>query len=186
MRTRVVAWRRTDEDAGHSLARVEERDGRWLFHGTEVLAGPGTLLACSFRVEVDDAWATRRVEAAAVSAAGERRLVLTAGDDRRWTRDGERAPDLDGCVDVDVAATPLTNTLPIRRLASLAVGQEVTTPVAWVDVPGLGVTRVEQTYRRLGPSRWRYSDDAHGAFELTVDDDGLVVDYTGMATRVAG
>ena len=181
-----MAWRRTDEDAGHSLARVERRDGGWLFHGTEVLAGPENLLACSFRVEVDDAWATRRVEVSSVSAGGERRLLLTADDDRHWWRDGVRAPGLDGCVDVDVAATPLTNTLPIRRLASLAVGQQVTTPVAWVDVPALGVTRVEQTYRRLGPSRWRYSDDAHGAFELTDDDDGLVVDYTGMATRVAG
>ena len=183
---RVVAWRRTDEDAGHSLARVEERDGRWLFHGTEVLAGPGTLLACSFRVEVDSAWVTRAVEVSSVSAGGERRLVLAADDERRWSRDGVRAPGLDGCVDVDVAATPLTNTLPIRRLASLAVGQEVTTPVAWVDVPALGVVRVDQTYRRVGPRRWEYSDDAHGTFVLTVDDDGLVVDYTGMATRVAG
>ena len=186
MDTRVVAWRRTDEDAGHSLARVERRDGGWLFHGTEVLAGPSTLLSCSFRVEVDDTWATRAVEASAVSADGERRLVLTADVDRRWTRDGEPAPELDGCVDVDVAATPLTNTLPIRRLAWLTVGEEVTTPVAWVDVPALRVARVDQTYHRLGPSRWRYSDDAHGAFELTVDDDGLVVTYTGMATRASG
>lgn len=62
----------------------------------------------------------------------------------------------------------------------------MTSPVAWVDVPELGVTRVEQTYRRLGPLRWAYADPAHGAFELTVDDDGLVVDYTGFATRVAG
>jgi uncharacterized protein len=48
------------------------------------------------------------------------------------------------------------------------------------------VVRVDQTYRRVGPRRWEYSDDAHGTFVLTVDDDGLVVDYTGMATRVAG
>jgi uncharacterized protein len=183
---RVVAWRRTDEDAGHSLARVQRRDGGWLLHGTEVLAGPGTLLACSFRIEVDEAWETRSVAASAVSADGEHRLLLTADGRHRWTRDGVRAPELDGCVDVDVAATPLTNTFPIRRLAALAVGRAVTTPVAWVDVPALGVTRVDQTYRRVAPRAWRYADDAHGAFELTVDDDGLVVDYTGMATRVAG
>ena len=185
MDVRVVAWRRTDEDAGHSLARVERRDTGWLLHGTEVLAGPQTLLACSFRVEVDGAWATRRVEAVAVSADGECRLVLDADGDRRWWRDGVRAPELDGCVDVDVAATPLTNTLPIRRLASLGTGQAVTAPVAWVDVPALGVTRVEQTYRRLGPARWEYADDAHGSFALTVDEDGLVDEYTGMAVRVA-
>ena len=142
------------------------------------------MLSCSFRVELDDAWATRAVEVTTVSADGERRLAPSADDDRRWSRDGERAPDLDGCV--DVAATPLTDTFPIRRLASLGVGEAVTSPVAWVDVPALGVTRVEQIHRRLDRLRWEYSDDAHSAVVLTVDDDGLVVDHEGFATRVAG
>jgi hypothetical protein len=182
---RLVAWQRADEDRGHSLARVEQLPDGWLCHGTEVLAGPGTLLSCGFRVELDVGWGTRSVEVWSVSGAGERRVQLTADDDRRWWRDGSRAPDLDGCVDVDVAATPLTNTFPINRLALSAVGASVTTPVVWVDVPGLGASRVDQTYQRLGPDRWRYSDERHGAFELSVDDDGLVVDYTGFATRVA-
>ncbi len=107
-----------------------------------------------------------------------------ADADRRWSRDGSRAPDLDGCTDIDIAATPLTNTFPINRLAGLAVGASVTSSVTWVDVPELGATRVDQTYRRLAPRRWEYSDQRHGAFELSVDDDGLVVDYTGFATRV--
>ena len=97
-------------------------------------------------------------------------------------------PDLDGCVDVDIAATPLTNTFPIRRLAHLAVGEAATSAVAWVDVPALDVTRVEQTYERLpdrdGLAAWRYSDPLHGAFVLTVDDEGLVVDYEGFARRI--
>jgi hypothetical protein len=182
---RVLAWRRTDEDAGHSMARVERRADGWTCHGTEVLAGPGTVLACGFRIDLDDAWVTRRVEASAVAAAGERRVVLTADGSRRWWLDGARVPALDGCVDVDVAATPLTNTFPINRLASLAVGDSVTFAVAWVDVPALQVLRVEQTYRRLARLRWEYSDRAHGAFELTVDEEGLVVEYTGFAVRVA-
>jgi hypothetical protein len=185
-RARTVAWRRTDGEPGHSLARVERRPGGWLCFGTEVLAGEDTMMSCSFRVELDDAWATRQVEVQSVSADGERRLVLSTDDDHRWRRGGEPAPDLDGCVDVDIAATPLTNTFPIRRLAALAVGAAVTSPVAWIDVPALAVSRVEQTYRRLGALRWEYGDRAHGAFVLTVDDDGLVVDYTGFATRVAG
>jgi hypothetical protein len=112
-------------------------------------------------------------------------VVLTADGSRRWWLDGARVPALDGCVDVDVAATPLTNTFPINRLASLAVGDSVTFAVAWVDVPALQVLRVEQTYRRLARLRWEYSDRAHGAFELTVDEEGLVVEYTGFAVRVA-
>jgi hypothetical protein len=182
---RVVAWQRADEDRGHSVGRVERLSDGWLCHGTEVLAGPGAVLSCGFRVELDGSWVTRAVEVWSVSREGERRVRLTADDDRRWWRDGSRAPDLDGCIDVDVAATPLTNTFPINRLAALAAGSSVTSPVAWVDVPGLSATRVDQTYQRLAPDRWRYGDERHGAFELSVDDDGLVVDYTGFATRVA-
>lgn len=183
---RVVAWQRVDEDRGHSLARVERVPDGWLCHGTEVVAGPGAILSCGFRVELDAGWATRTVEVRSLSRDGERRLRLTADDGRRWWRDGIRAPDLDGCIDVDVAATPLTNTFPINRFAARPVGAGETSPVAWVDVPGLSATRVDQTYQRLGERVWRYSDDQHGAFELTVDADGLVVDYSGFATRVAG
>jgi hypothetical protein len=161
---RVLAWRRTDEDAGHSMARVERSEGGWTFHGSEVLAGPGAVLSCGFRVDLDDAWSTRRVEVWSVAAPGERRLVLTADAEKRWWRD---------------------NTFPINRLASLAVGASATSPVAWVEVPSLRVARVEQTYRRLAERRWEYSDEAHGAFELSVDGDGLVVEYSGFATRVA-
>jgi hypothetical protein len=77
---------------------------------------------------------------------------------------------------------------PIRRLAHLSVGEPVTSAVAWVDVPALDVARVDQTYVRLedrdGLARWRYSDAQHGAFVLTVDDEGLVVDYQGFARRI--
>lgn len=132
-------------------------------------------------------WVTRRAEAFSVSAAGEARRRIEAHDGQ-WTVDGTPRPDLDGCVVVDVAATPLTNTFPIRRLAHLTIGEPVTSAVAWVDVPALGVTRVDQTYERLddraGVACWRYSDPTHGAFVLTVDAEGLVVDYEGFASRI--
>lgn len=185
----VVAWERADESRGHSLGRIERTGSGWLAHGTEVLIGADTL-ACSFRVVLDDDWVTVTVDATAVSAAGETSVVLVADEERRWTVDGVPRPDLDGCVDVDVAATPLTNTFPIRRLAAIDQGRPTTSPVAWVDVPRLGVTRVDQTYERLadgdGRAAWRYSDPTHGAFTPTVDEDGVVVDYEGFARRITG
>lgn len=184
--TTLIAWQRTDGNRGHSLARVEQRSDGWLCHGTEVVAGPEELWSCHFRIGLDSTWQTREVEATAVARGGASTMTLRVDDQRRWWRDGVREPGLDGCIDVDVAATPLTNTFPIRRLATLPVGGESTSPVAWIQVPGLEVLRVDQTYQRLGPLRWRYSDPRHGAFELQVDDDGLVVDYEGFATRVAG
>jgi len=186
--TTMVAWERADESGGFSVAtreRLEPPDAGWLFHGTEVLVGEQTL-SCTFCVVVGPDWVTRRVEVRSVSTVGEaqRRLKVSDG---HWTVDGAARPDLDGCVDVDVAATPLTNTFPIRRLAHLAVGRSVTSAVASVDVPALGVTRVEQTYERLEDrdelAAWRYSDPTQGGFVLTVDTEGLVVDYKGFARR---
>ncbi|WP_052436556.1 putative glycolipid-binding domain-containing protein [Georgenia sp. SUBG003] len=178
-----MAWERTDESPGQSVARAESTPDGWLFHGAEVLTGPGPA-SCWVRVEVDKSWMTRNAEVLAFARLGERRLVLHADGDRRWFRDGVRAPQLDGCLDVDVAATPLTNTFPVRRLHDLPVGEAVTVPVAWVDVPALTVDRVDQTYHRLGRSAWEYRDPHHGPFRLTVDDHGLVLDYEGLARRV--
>jgi hypothetical protein len=182
----IVAWERADDSRGHSIARVEELADGWRFHGSEVLVGVETL-SCTFSVVVGTDWVTRHVEVSAVAAAGETRRVRDAADGH-WTVDGAARPDREGCVDVDIAATPLTNTFPIRRFAHLDVGERVTSGVAWVDVPALGVARVDQTYERLadqdGLARWRYSDPLHGAFVLSVDTDGLVVDYEGFARRI--
>ena len=184
----MLAWERDDEGVGHSAARWERVADGYLFHGTEVLVLEAEIITCTFSVALGHDWVTTRVEAAAVSAAGATRLVLEADERRVWSVDGDHRPDLDGCLDVDVAATPLTNTFPIRRFADLDVGDARTTPIAWVDVPGLGVHRVDQTYERLpdrdGLAAWRYSDDEHGAFTLTVDGDGLVVDYEDLARRL--
>jgi hypothetical protein len=186
---RLVAWERVDESVGHSMARVGRLPWGWRCHGMEVLAGPGELLSCWFRVDLDEGWVTREVVVDAVARGGQRTLTLSADDERRWTVDGRYDPDLDGCIDVDVAATPLTNTFPMRRLAGLEAGRQVTTPIAWVDVPDLGVARVDQTYRRLpdveGLQAWEYRSPQHGPFLLTVDTEGLVVTYEGFARRIA-
>jgi hypothetical protein len=188
-RPRLVAWERVDESTGHSMARVERQARGWRCSGVEVVAGPQDLLSCWFRVDLDEDWITREVVVGALGPDGERTLALSADEHRRWHVDGGPAHELDGCIDVDVAATPLTNTFPVRRLHALEVGGSVTTPIAWVDVPALGVTRVEQTYRRLpdigGLAGWEYRDPEHGPFVLTVDEDGLVVTYEGFARRVA-
>jgi hypothetical protein len=180
----MLSWRRIDQSDGHSMARVERVEAGWMCHAAEVLASPAETVACTFTVRLDEHWRTQEVGVNAVSVEGANSLSLRADEARNWWSDGHPMPDLKGCIDVDVAATPLTNTFPIRRLASLSVSEQRTTPVAWVDVPTLQVLKVQQTYRRLGPDRWEYSDPTHGAFELVVDDHGFVIDYERFATRV--
>ncbi|QCR20303.1 glycolipid-binding family protein [Agrococcus sp. SGAir0287] len=184
---RMYAWQRADESTGHSVARVSAIDGGRRYQGTEVLATP-TAVSCTFTVDVTGESRPVRAIVRAFSQLGSRVVELTT-DGWRWSIDGQHRPALDGATDVDVAATPLTNAIPIRRLGHLAVGEEAVMTVAWVDVPSLAVRRVEQTYTRLEPvdglAAWQYGDREHGAFRLLVDADGVVVDYEGFATRVS-
>ena len=98
-------------------------------------------------------------------------------------------PALDGCLDVDLSATPFTNTLPIRRLA-LAPGWATEITVVYVEVPSLRVGVARQRYRCLtwgaGGRRAIAYETAAGDFtaDITVDADGLVVEYPQIARQV--
>jgi hypothetical protein len=49
--------------------------------------------------------------------ATDQQQVLSADGKGRWfDAKGTHLAELDGCIDIDISATPFTNTLPIRRL----------------------------------------------------------------------
>lgn len=148
---------------------------------------------CRYELVVDAAWRTRRLSIAVTGPdeSDARRLLLEGDGAGNW-RSGEAArPELAGCLDVDLQASPFTNTLPIRRLG-LEAGAAAPVRAVYVAFPGLDVQAAEQRYTCLAPlgangGRYRY-DDA-GPFsgftaELAVDADGLVLDYPELFERV--
>src|SRR5205085_323511 len=74
-------------------------------------------------------------------------------------------------------SSPVTNTLPVRRL-HLVAGEAQVFDVAWVVLPGLQVQRARQEYLRIDGQRVRYRSVESG-FTATVrlDEDGFVIDY---------
>jgi hypothetical protein len=141
-----------------------------------------------FSVVVDARWETRSCFVEVLGGDGLDRVTLTADALGHWTLDGRDWAELEGCRDVDVSISPLTNTLVVRRLG-LEVGEERRLDVAWVDVPSLAVARVTQTYRREpdGPhgAQYVYADPTYGSFVFTVDALGVVREYQGLFARVA-
>jgi hypothetical protein len=114
----------------------------------------------------------------------QRALTLERSARGVWSVNGTADRKLKGCTDVDLACSPSTNTLPIRRLR-LVVGASQTIEAAWVRFPELTVTKSAQTYTRLDEFTYLYDSGTFSA-ELVVDDDGLVASYsvwqrTGLA-----
>ena len=165
-------WERWD---GHGMERVcVAVDPHGVFADSDLLT-PHNVRA-HFRVRCDGEWRTRHVE---VTVRGDppRILRLDADGEGRWTGH----PELDGCIDVDIYPSPLTNSLPIRRM-----GGDCETTAAWVQIPELTVEPLPQRYTRLeGGNRWRYEALSSGfTTEFEVDADGLVLDYPGLACRL--
>jgi uncharacterized protein len=141
----------------------------------------------AYEFESDPEFVTRRMWVEARSAAGTVTLDLRRVDDR-WTVNGEARPDLDAALDCDLAACPLTNTMPILRHRLNEGPGDRTLVMAFIQVPGLRVVRSEQRYRHLyrlpnGSAVVRYRSSGFED-DLTVDPDGFVLDYPKLGRRV--
>jgi uncharacterized protein len=151
--------------------------------GTVLTAEFGTPLEVGYLVEAGPDGLTRRVELALDGGAVRRVLVADGDGHWRW-EGGPELAEVARALDVDLTVTPATNTLPIRRLAGLAVGEAADLRMAWVQFPELSVIPSAQRYQRLAADRWRFSTGDFAA-ELRVDPDGLVLDYRGLFRALA-
>lgn len=175
----TIRWRTLESDGLEHADLTETAEG---IAATGVLIGAhdGTRYGATYRIALDPDWTFRHLEIVRTDGA---RLVLSSAPGG-WVADGAARPDLTGCVDIDLSGSPLTNTLPIRRLA-LPVGEEITLRMAWIPLDTLRPFADLQRYTRMPDGRVRYRND-DGSFErlLTVDDAGLVVDYPGLFARI--
>lgn len=135
------------------------------------------------QIRMDSAGATRSARINGRSATGSCSTVLEADGAGHWLVDGENAPHLDGCLDVDLESSAMTSALPVRRLG-LAVAAQAVAPAAYVHAVGLAVDRLEQTYLRTpGEAAHQCYDYTASAFDfecrLVYDQFGLVLDYPG-------
>ncbi len=183
----TYAWSRLDLSAGLGLVRLEAEDPIRV-EGREVGVDDHRSWAVSFRVLLDEEWRTRRAEIVVVDDHGRRNILIESDGEGTWSLNGSLAPELHGCLDVDIAATPFTNTFVIRRLG-LPVSGVGEVRVAWVSVPSLEVTAMDQTYVHLeqldGTDRYEYrSTSSENGWIIEVDEDGVALDYEGFARRL--
>jgi hypothetical protein len=160
--------------------RYELRTGPdWVTTALEV-STEGAGWSRNLRLESEDGrWRLHTAERGDLDAA------LTASGHAGAGLPGTEDPDLlYGAFDIDLTGSPLTNTLPIRRLnllkAEAGVAHRVS--VAWVLLPSLEVVQADQIYTALGDGRVRFANETFSA-DLVVDDEGFVVEYPGLAKR---
>src|SRR5215203_2479154 len=137
-----------------------------------------------YEIRCDGLWRVREVRVASPDSERPALELLADGEGHWKGGGGVPIPELDGCIDLDISATPFTNTLPIRRLG-LKPGESEELAVTYVRVPELLVGPERQRYgcleSRTDGGLYRF-EALPGGFtaELPVDPDGLVIDYPGL------
>jgi uncharacterized protein len=184
---REAVWARIDTSGLEYLRLLEDGAGLQA-HGTLVAVQDGRPFSLTYLLRWDLRWHVRSLRAEC--RAGDRlaTLDLESDGEGRWRKGGQPLGLILGCIDVDIAATPFTNTLPIRRLR-LGEGDTAEISAAYVEVPELAVKPVRQRYTALAPLAgndvYRYESIDSGFWaDLSVDRDGLVIDYPPIWRRV--
>lgn len=185
---REIWWSSLDEPGLEHLNLNRAGDSEKIIAESVILrvrdASPFRL---SYRLVIDAEWRVREVEVGL--AGGSRRQIKLESDGAgNWTDavSGKDLPDFAGCFEVDISATPFTNTLPIKRLMPES-GVAVDISVVYFLVPEMVVRRSRQRYSRLEKDLYRFEEK--GLFkgfsaDLRIDEDGLVIDYPDLFRRI--
>lgn len=131
----------------------------------------------NYGIETDAGWRTRRAQLELNEPGGPSGIELVATGDGGWEQDGTPLALDFGCDDIDLAISPSTNTLAIRRL-NLEVGQSAAARVLWIQVPSFKSRPVEQLYERVGATSYRFKG-RYGSYLIEVDGNGMVLNYPG-------
>jgi hypothetical protein len=172
--------------------RLVVSDGRLRAAGRVVAAASPTAVAysASFEFSVARSGDVGKGLLRTITAEEERQISVGRTEDGVWLIDhgqGAARNEYDHAADVDVAGLVTFTALPIRRLGLHREPATHELPVLYVSMPDLNVRLVHQTYRTVSTSDdgavINYSVPDFTA-DVTVDNDGMVIDYPGIATRV--
>ncbi|GAK07992.1 hypothetical protein JCM19038_1754 [Geomicrobium sp. JCM 19038] len=112
--------------------------------------------------------------------------IHSDGNGNWFNEDGTPLENLRGAIDVDLSATPFSNTLPINR-ESWNVGDEKKFEMVYITFPELEVKKVKQSYKysKTKDGNRYYDYECRGyQTEITVDDDGFVIDYPSVFQKI--
>lgn len=184
---RTVMWMQWN-NLGMEQLHIENNRLGTNVDGVVVGIRDGRAFRARYQVDTTADWQVRHFRIELLQSDGAM-LSLRSNRAGQWWRSNDTAlPDLNGCLDIDLAATPFTNTLAIRRLA-LQPGEMRQLTVVYITVPELTIRALPQRYTCLETSSqgsvYRYEALSRNfSADLLVDRDGLVIEYPQAFRRI--
>ncbi|NIK12565.1 hypothetical protein FHR85_001980 [Alkalibacillus almallahensis] len=137
----------------------------------------------NYTVRLDQSWKTKKL---ILNVDNKENLeIISDGFGNWYTGDGKKINELSGAIDIDISATPFSNTLPINRF-EWETNQKRDFEMVYISVSSLETFKVKQSYtylQRNGNIR-EFLYQSYG-FEsiIYVDDNGFVTFYPELFER---
>jgi uncharacterized protein len=184
-----AAWRHRDAREGFEIVFLTRLPDGYRLEGGTTAVEDGAAWKVDYRIDLDANWLTRGARVVGRSEAGPSDVRIDADGLGSWMVNGAPRPDLQGCLDLDLESSSLTNALPVHRLG-LQVGEAAEAPAVYLHAQDLSVERLDQHYHRVDDEgvgqRYDYAAPRFDYRErLTYDASGLILTYPGLAERFA-
>jgi hypothetical protein len=176
-----ASWESWEGDATEKITLRETKEG--IFVESIITNRGQQSFTARYAIACDVSWRVRTFEIELTEQ--KKKLWLKSDGLGRWSDNSIAIVELNGAIDVDMTATPFTNTLPIRRL-KLKENQTEEISVVYITVPELNVSAERQRYTCLIPNRrYRFEQiDTDFVREIETDANGLVLTYPGVFKRI--
>lgn len=175
MKVRWVSW---NQDATETLILTEKPEGIFI---KSTINNHEKHFTIKYTLNCEPSWKIRNLNLELVET---REMIKLESDGHgNWSNDSRVLTKLHGAIDIDISATPFTNTLTIRRL-KLRKKQRAEIAVVYVAIPELSIDIDQQRYTCLSKHTFLF-EQISGSFsqKIEVDKDGLVISYPGLFKR---
>ena len=182
----ILTWRAHDVPRMESV-RVQLTNNRIKAYGRILAAATKShpAFSASYDLNTDETGATKRLSITVTLAERERQLSIARDEESMWLvqdHQSSRREAFEGALDVDMVLSPFFNALPIRRTGIYRTTETIEVPVVYVRLPEFSVELETITYANDGSTVTLKSPVADTA--VTVDDNGFILDYPGLAERI--
>jgi uncharacterized protein len=184
----MLTWRAPDISRMESV-RVQLSGKRIRANGRIVAAATANnpAFGAYYELQTDESGATKRFGLTVTLAERERQLAIARDEENMWLitdHQGERREAFNGAFDVDVVFSPFFNALPIRRLGLHEQADSIALPMVYVNVPEMSVSAAIVNYTSPGGLEGIKLHSPVADTTVSVDADGFIVDYPGLAERI--
>ena len=175
----TARWRALDRE-GDDTCRLARVDHGWLLMGHARFRDKDGFAALDYVVRCNAGWHTMGADIAGKHGNRDISLRLQC-DSGHWLLNDAEQPQVAGARDIDLAFTPATNLMPLRRLQEQSA-PTLKTSAAWLRYPNCDLRVLDQAYN-MGSSAElvSYTAEQTGySTQLCVDLAGFVTLYPGL------